>query len=63
MENDALIFEIADDGPGFDVDAASVPGSGLIGMADRIGAAGGELKIISSPGTGTLIRGRLPLDT
>ena len=62
LDSDVLIFEIADDGPGFDVDLAPVSGSGLIGMADRIGAAGGELKIISSPGTGTVIRGRLPLE-
>ena len=37
-------------------------GLGLIGMRDRIGAVGGELEIISSPGRGTIVRGTVPDD-
>jgi signal transduction histidine kinase len=53
-----LLFEIADDGPGFD--AAASTGNGIQNMADRIGAAGGVLKIESEPGTGTKVSGSVP---
>ena len=35
-------------------------GEGLIGMRDRIGAVGGELRIVSSPGAGTTARATRP---
>ena len=53
-----LRFEIADDGPGFD--AAASTGNGIQNMADRIGAAGGVLKIESEPGVGTKVFGSVP---
>ena len=53
-----LLFEIADDGPGFD--AAGSTGNGIQNMADRIGAAGGVLKIESEPGAGTKVSGSVP---
>ncbi|MDP9302187.1 MAG: histidine kinase [Actinomycetota bacterium] len=56
----ALVFEIQDDGHGFDPDVASY-GSGLQGMADRLDAIGGELQVRSAPGSGTTIRGRIRL--
>ena len=31
-------------------------------MRDRIGAVGGELRIVSVPGVGTTVRGTVPLD-
>ena len=34
-------------------------GTGLQGMADRLAAAGGSLRVRSAPGTGTAIHGRL----
>ena len=37
-------------------------GDGLIGMRDRIGAVGGTLDIVSSPGQGTTVRGTIPVD-
>jgi len=54
-----LSFEVADDGRGFDPQA--VPrGSGMVNMADRLAALGGELDVGSSPGGGTTVRGTLP---
>jgi len=55
-----LEFTVTDDGVGFDT-AVAAGGSGLQGMADRLGAAGGSLQVRSAPGTGTTIHGRLPL--
>jgi signal transduction histidine kinase len=52
-------FAISDDGVGMPDDASS-DGVGLVSMQDRIGAAGGDLEIISSPGRGTTIRGTVP---
>ena len=41
-------------------DGARTDGVGLVSMQDRIGAAGGDLEILSSPGRGTTIRGTVP---
>jgi signal transduction histidine kinase len=48
----------ADDGIG-GADAAN--GSGLIGLADRVNALGGQLHVLSSAGAGTTIRALLPV--
>jgi signal transduction histidine kinase len=58
---DEVYFTVADDGVGMTTTGAS-DGTGLIGMRDRIGAIGGELEIVSSPGAGTTIRGTAPTD-
>jgi signal transduction histidine kinase len=58
--NGDLVFEIRDDGVGFDPDTAR-GGTGLRGMADRLEAVGGELALTSTPGRGTTIRGRVPV--
>ncbi len=55
---DQLLFEVADDGAGFDRGTKAF-GTGLQGMADRLGAHGGILDVRTSPGTGTVITGRL----
>jgi signal transduction histidine kinase len=57
----ALWFEVADDGIGFDV-AAHEGGHGFINMGDRLGAFGGELTVTSTHGSGTRVRGTLPVD-
>jgi signal transduction histidine kinase len=57
--NGSIRFSIEDDGPGFDTTAAS-DGMGLTNMRDRVGAAGGEIEIVSSPGEGTRVRGTVP---
>ena len=55
-----LEFSVADDGVGFDA-ATTATGTGLQGMADRLAAAGGSLRVHSAPGAGTAIHGRLPV--
>jgi len=59
--NGHLVFEIQDDGTGFDASSTSY-GTGLQGMADRLNAIGGTLEVRSAPGAGTTIVGRAPLE-
>jgi signal transduction histidine kinase len=54
-------FVVADDGAGFDPAQAS-EGVGLRSMRDRIGAVGGVLEIVSSPGVGTRVCATVPDD-
>jgi signal transduction histidine kinase len=56
-----LVFEIQDDGRGFDTESTTY-GTGLQGMADRLDAIGGRLEIRSAPGQGTLVRGEIAVD-
>lgn len=59
-EASSLVFEIADDGKGFD--PVAVPSSsGLQNMRDRLEALGGSFAIRSAPGKGTTVEGRVPL--
>jgi signal transduction histidine kinase len=55
-----LVFEVADDGRGFDRREA-VAGSGLQSMVDRVEVLGGRLEVESTPGRGTTVTGRLPV--
>ena len=55
-----LTLAVTDDGTGFDAAAAGT-GSGLQGMADRIAAVGGSLRVRSAPGTGTSVTGTVPV--
>jgi len=60
-EGEELRLEVADDGTGFDRDAAmNGSGLGLISMQERLTIVGGELTIDSRPGTGATIRARVP---
>jgi signal transduction histidine kinase len=59
-ENRSLVFEVEDDGRGFDP-ASTGYGTGLQGMADRLDAIGGILEVASEPGRGTRIQGRIRL--
>jgi signal transduction histidine kinase len=57
-----LRFEISDDGAGFEMVAgATNHGHGFVNMADRLGAFGGSVKVVSAPGAGTTIIGTIPL--
>jgi signal transduction histidine kinase len=58
-DRDRVHFAITDDGVGID-HSERVAGDGLTGMRDRVGAVGGELEIVSSPGRGTTVRGTIP---
>jgi signal transduction histidine kinase len=60
-EAGGLLFEVADDGAGFDVKKMGV-GAGFTNMNDRLGAVGGTLRVESAPGRGTKILGTIPLD-
>ena len=61
QEEGALLFEVADDGAGFDPASGAGRGHGFVNMADRVGAIGGTLTVDSSPGAGTRISARIPL--
>jgi 2TM domain len=54
-----LAIEVADDGVGGALEGG---GSGLRGLADRLGALGGQLQVISPPGDGTRLLASIPLD-
>jgi signal transduction histidine kinase len=56
----SLLFEVADDGKGFDV-ALTTRGAGLTNMTDRIDALGGLIEMSSTRGRGTRIHGSLPV--
>lgn len=60
-EGEALLFEVSDDGAGFDQSAHDRSDIGFINMGDRLGAIGGSLRVQSQPGVGTRVSGRLPL--
>ena len=57
--SDELVFEIRDDGVGFDP-GDDGDGIGLVSMRDRIGAVGGRLEIRSARDAGTSVRGTVP---
>jgi signal transduction histidine kinase len=57
--NGLLTFSVRDDGRGFDPELAH--GSGLQGMADRLDALGGSLRVQSAVGDGTIVTGLVPI--
>jgi signal transduction histidine kinase len=54
-----LIFEVTDDGAGFDSSTLSL-GTGLQGIVDRLDTVGGSFTVVSEPGTGTTVTGTIP---
>lgn len=61
-----LESQVQDDGQGFDpqtidMDGEHIRGLGLLGINERVNQFGGELEIISHPGSGTQIRIRMQL--
>lgn len=58
-DSGALSFTVADDGPGFDAEAAA-HGHGYVNMSDRLGAIGGAVEWRSSPGAGATVTGMIP---
>jgi signal transduction histidine kinase len=66
MSDSYLLSEIQDDGRGFDLDNIDSDGDGLhgwglLGIRERVSQWGGELEIITQPGTGTLLHLRFPI--
>ena len=55
--DEALVVTVADDGRG----GASISGSGLTGLADRLGALAGVLAVESEAEHGTMVTGTIPL--
>lgn len=56
-ENEMLVVSVVDDGAG---GATPTPGSGLSGLADRVSAHGGSLRVESDVGAGTTLIAELP---
>lgn len=64
QEDERIVLVVEDDGIGFlESDLSNTPGSlGLLGMRERAQACGGDVRISSSPGNGTTVTIRVPLD-
>ena len=59
-EGNELAFIVHDTGNGFDPAAANGRGPGLASSHARIHAAGGQVNIVSAPGSGTTVTGVAP---
>jgi signal transduction histidine kinase len=57
LQNNRLIVNVRDDGDG---GAESSNGSGLSGLADRVGALGGWMRVLSPPGGPTSVMVEIP---
>ncbi len=68
IQGEALIVgQVEDEGPGFDLPSvmanyASKTSLGLLNMQERAGLVGGQLKIDTAPGKGTLISLAIPIN-
>jgi PAS domain S-box-containing protein len=64
FEENCLVADVQDDGPGFDVSDTQTllrqGHLGIAGMQERAVLMGGEVKIVSTPQTGTIIHMRVP---
>jgi signal transduction histidine kinase len=60
-EAGGLLFEVTDNGAGFEAARVSRSGAGFVNMSDRVGAIGGTVSVRSAPGEGTTVAGRLPI--
>ena len=59
-DRDVLVLRIQDGGVGFVADQR-VEGLGLVSIRERVRSIGGELKVRSAPGQGTVIEARAPV--
>lgn len=61
-DDEHLIVEVADDGPGFDTTQPTATGHlGLAFLSERVRLLGGSLQLRSAPDAGTTLQVRLPL--
>ncbi len=58
-----LCVEVRDDGRGFDPAEVAAGHYGLLGLQERARLLGGECRVQSAPGQGTLLRWCIPLNT
>lgn len=61
---DHLALRLADNGVGFDPDGRAAEehtGSGIKAMEERVRVAGGEFRLTSQPGNGTVLEVRIPV--
>ena len=56
VQHGVLVVSVVDDGVG----GADPEGAGLRGLADRVAAAGGAVRVASPPGGGTRLTAELP---
>ena len=65
QEEENILLVVEDDGIGFrESDLSTSLGSlGLLGMKERAQFCGGDVRISSSPGKGTTVTLRVPVDT
>jgi PAS domain S-box-containing protein len=65
QEDENILLVVEDDGIGFcESDLSNSLGSlGLLGMKERAQFCGGDVQISSSPGKGTIVKVRVPVDT
>jgi len=63
-ENESIVLVVEDDGIGFSESnlSNSLGSLGLLGMKERAQFCGGEVQISSSPGNGTTVTVRVPVD-
>ena len=62
LDNERLVFEVRDNGRGFDSKQANIRKSlGVVGMQERALVLDGELEINGVPGSGTTVTLRIPL--
>jgi len=61
-EKDSLLLQVADDGLGFDPSLWTAERHfGLLGMQERVNVLGGEFRLQTTPGCGTMVEVRVPL--
>jgi signal transduction histidine kinase len=61
VEDGTVCVTVEDDGKGFDL-ARHPRGLGLASLTERVKLCGGDLEVQSSPGAGTRIIARMPLE-
>ena len=59
LDEDQLTVAVIDHGRG--CVSGQAPGSGIVGLRDRLGAIGGELHLNGRPGDGTTLRATMPV--
>jgi signal transduction histidine kinase len=65
QEDESILLVVEDDGIGFcESELSNTLGSlGILGMKERAQFCGGDVQIKSSPGNGTTVTVRVPVDT